>query len=59
MMGMGVVARNNKGEVLAMLCATKKCALEPLAVDALAAWQAAQLGLRMQWRKIILEGDAL
>ena len=58
LMRMGVVARNNRGEVLAMFCATKRCALEPSAAEALAAWQAAQLGLRMQWRKIILEGDA-
>ena len=43
MMGMGVVARNSKGEVMAMLCATKKCIPEPTAAEALAAWQAVQL----------------
>ncbi|XP_059449513.1 uncharacterized protein LOC132180640 [Corylus avellana] len=58
-MGMGMVARNNRGEVAAMYCSTKPFVNDPSAAEALAAAQAVHLGRRMAWENIILEGDAL
>lgn len=58
-MRMGMVARNNRGEAVAMCCATKPFVNDPSAVEAMAVAQAVQLGRRMAWEKIIPEGDAL
>ncbi|XP_059455141.1 uncharacterized protein LOC132185379 [Corylus avellana] len=53
--GLGVVARNHRGEVLAMYCDTKASTT----AEALAASRAVLVAGNLAWNKIILEGDAL
>ena len=58
-MGVGVIARDHKGTVLAMFCATKRYVQDPTMAEAVAAWEAMELAQRLDLRRFILEGDAL
>jgi hypothetical protein len=58
-MGMGIVARNHAGSVLATYCDTRPHIRDPTSVEALAMWQTVEFCVKMGWGKIILEGDAL
>jgi ribonuclease HI len=57
-MGMGVVARDHEGEVVATLCAQIRYITDPTSAEALAAWKGVELINRMEWNRAILEGDA-
>jgi ribonuclease HI len=56
--GVGMVARDHAGHVLAILCDLKVAVTDPKGTEMLAVWQAVELCLQMGWQKIALEGDA-
>ena len=58
-MGMGVLARDREGRVLAMTSSTRNQISHPTTVETLAAWQAVVLGVQMGATYMELEGDAL
>ena len=58
-MGMGIVARNYEGSVIATFHASKPFITDPITGEALAAWNVAELSLSLGLRKIVIEGDVL
>jgi hypothetical protein len=58
-MGAGVVVRDSAGGVLAMYCMTKDSITSPSVAEALGAWAAVELAVRMELRRVVFEGDAL
>jgi hypothetical protein len=59
MMGIGVIARDHEGNVLAMLCTKKEHISDPTMAEAVVAWRAVNLARRLDLQSIMLEGDAL
>jgi hypothetical protein len=57
--GMGVVARDHEGRVIAMTCGPHLHISDPPMAEAMAAREAVQLGRFLGGRRFILEGDAL
>jgi hypothetical protein len=55
-MRIGVVVRNNRGDVLAALAAPVPCVLDPTSAEVLAAWRAVELGRERGNQRLILEG---
>ncbi|MBA0648913.1 hypothetical protein Goklo_016546 [Gossypium klotzschianum] len=55
----GIVARNTKGIVLLSCLEIHKEVASTFAAEALACRKAVQIGIEMQWPKIIIEGDSL
>jgi ribonuclease HI len=58
-MGVGVVARNDEGAVLAGLSAPVPYVVDPTTVEVMAAWRAVKLGIEMGYQQIILERDSM
>jgi ribonuclease HI len=58
-LGIGIIVRNHNGLVIAARSRTKMGCLEPVAVEALAAFQAIEFSIELGLQDIILEGDAL
>jgi hypothetical protein len=58
-MGVGVVAHNDKGAVLAGLFAPVLFVVDPTIAEVMAAWRVVKLGLEMGYQQIILEGDSM
>jgi ribonuclease HI len=56
--GIRVVARNDKGEVVAAMAKGLTFLTDPAMAEALAAWEAIKFCLDRGWKNIILEGDA-
>jgi hypothetical protein len=59
MMGVGVIVRDERGDVLATLCTTIPFVTDPTIAEAIAAWKAVELGCELGFQRVILEGDAL
>ncbi|KAL2933324.1 hypothetical protein RDABS01_016443 [Bienertia sinuspersici] len=57
--GLGVAVRDARGQLLCMAARTVAAAWEPDFAEAAAAWMGVKLAVRMGWRKIWLELDAL
>ncbi|KAA3480980.1 reverse transcriptase [Gossypium australe] len=55
----GIVARDGKGSVLLLYSTIQEKVAYTFAAEAIACSIAVQIGVDMQWRKIIIEGDAL
>ncbi|PPD98816.1 hypothetical protein GOBAR_DD04153 [Gossypium barbadense] len=55
----GIVARDSEGNVLLSFTEVHKQVASAFAAEAIACRSATQIGIDMQWAKIIIEGDAL
>jgi hypothetical protein len=58
-MGIGIIARDHNGSIVAVLEASRKFITDPTTAEALAAWKMAELCVRMQLDNVVLEGDSL
>jgi hypothetical protein len=58
-MGMGILARNHEGRVLAMSSSIQHQISHPTTAETLAAWKAVVLGVQLGATYLELEGDAL
>jgi ribonuclease HI len=58
-MGVGVIARDSTGQVLASMCTTMPFITDPTVAEAVAAWRAVQFCIEHDFQDIFLEGDAL
>ncbi|XP_042942660.1 uncharacterized protein LOC122276827 [Carya illinoinensis] len=58
-MGIGVVMRDEKRDVLVSLCSQKKYVRDPLVVEMQALWRAMKLCAELNMTRVIFEGDAL
>lgn len=58
-MGIGVVARNDRGDVLATLAASVPCVSDPMSTEVLAAWREVQFGKERGYHRLMLESDLL
>jgi ribonuclease HI len=58
-MGIGIVARNSLGEVVASMFAPKSYIVAPDIAEAVAALRAAKFGRELSFTRVVLEGDAL
>ncbi|XP_040990906.1 uncharacterized protein LOC121238127 [Juglans microcarpa x Juglans regia] len=58
-MGIGVVIRDDLGEVLVSLCSSKGRVTNPATVELHALWRALKLCVELNFTKVLLEGDAL
>jgi ribonuclease HI len=58
-MGAGVVVRNEAGEFLAGLAVTIPYVSDPLIAEVMATWCTVELGRKLGFQRIILEGDSL
>jgi ribonuclease HI len=59
MVGLGTVARDYEGRVVAMSSSTRQYIGHPTTAEALAAWQAVVLGVHLGATYLELEGDAM
>jgi hypothetical protein len=59
MIGVGVVARDSAGRVVASMCSTQRYIMDSTIVEAYCARQAVEFGLFLGIQTIFLEGDAL
>ena len=57
-MGLGILARDHEGRVLAMTSSTRNQISHPTTVETLVAWQAVVLGVQLRATCMELEGDA-
>lgn len=57
--GVGVIARDEMGWIVASFCTTVPCFTEPTTAEAIAACKAAQFCREQDFQHIIMEGDAL
>ncbi|KAF5447381.1 hypothetical protein F2P56_032936 [Juglans regia] len=58
-MGIGVVMRDEHGDLLVSLCAQKRIVTSPLVAEFQALWRAMQLCADLNLLKVVFEGDAL
>jgi hypothetical protein len=58
-MGVGVIARDYHGTILAVLVASRLFITDPTTVEALAAWKMAELCVKLGFNDELLEGDSL
>jgi ribonuclease HI len=56
--GMGAIARDQNGNVIAMVCGGRQYVTDPVMAEALALCEAVELSNRVAAQKLILEGDA-
>jgi hypothetical protein len=54
-MGLGIVARDQEGDVVAALCSGRPYVTDP----AMAEWKVAELSCKLGFKQVIVEGDAL
>jgi hypothetical protein len=57
--GMGILARDHDGQVIAAMCSSKPFLLDPVSAEAFAAWRMAGFCGSLGARHIVVEGDAL
>lgn len=57
--GMGIVALDHEGRVVAALCSSKPFHLSPTFVEAFVAWRIAEFCTTLDPGKILMEGDSL
>lgn len=57
-MGIGVVIRDDKGDILACLCSSTFFYSKPIITEFGALWRAMRLGMELGFKAIQLEGDA-
>lgn len=58
-MGVGVLARNAEGVVVASLCTTLPSISDPVVAETMALWRAVSLCRELEFPAIHLEGDSL
>jgi hypothetical protein len=58
-MGMGFLARNSAGHVLASYCATKPYIVDPGIAEAVSAWKMIEVAVSLGFQSVIFEGDSL
>jgi hypothetical protein len=57
-MGVGIIARDHMGNVLASKCSVQQYVSDPTIAEAIGAWQGAKLGRDMGLQSIVLECDS-
>jgi hypothetical protein len=57
--GVGVVARDETGLVVAAMSASRPCITDPATAEAVAAWMMAELCIKLDLRRVIVEGDSV
>ncbi|XP_042939662.1 uncharacterized protein LOC122274720 [Carya illinoinensis] len=57
--GIGVVVRDDKGEVLVALCSSRGVCCSPVVAELHALWRAMKLCAELNFEKVIFEGDSL
>ncbi|KAF5447224.1 hypothetical protein F2P56_032792 [Juglans regia] len=57
-LGMGIVARNHKGELLLSMCVSKEFIGSPELVEASALWRDMELVVELNIKNVLFEGDA-
>jgi hypothetical protein len=58
-MGIGIIARDHTGWVLAAVCASRPHVTEPTTAEAIAVWKLADIYSSLGFAKVVLEGDSL
>ena len=58
-MGMGFLARNSAGQVLASYCATKPYIVDPGIAEAVSAWKMIEVAVSLGFQSVIFEGNSL
>jgi ribonuclease HI len=58
-MGLGIIARDHTGQVLAVLVASRMYITDPTTAEALAAWKMAEVCVTMGFQQVHMEGDSL
>jgi ribonuclease HI len=58
-MGIGIIARDHTGSVLAAVCASRPHVTEPTTAEAIAAWKLADICSSLGFARVVLEGDSL
>lgn len=58
-MGIGIIARDHSGAVLAAVSASRPRVTDPTTAEAIAAWKMAEVCVTLGYSKVILEGDSL
>ena len=58
-MGAGVVARDENGQVVAAMSASRPCILDPATVEAIASWMMAELCCTIGLQRVLVEGDSV
>ncbi|XP_059436112.1 uncharacterized protein LOC132169039 [Corylus avellana] len=58
-MGVGIIARDHAGNVLAVFCASRPLVIDPTVAEDIVAWKATDVCMLMGFSKVILEGDSI
>lgn len=58
-MGVGIVARDHDGQVVAALSTPRCFITDPTTAEAMGVWKVAEFCINMELEQVILEGDAL
>jgi hypothetical protein len=58
-MGIGIIARDHTGSVLAAVCASRPHVTEPTTAEAITVWKLADVCSSLGFTKVVLEGDSL
>jgi hypothetical protein len=58
-MGMGIMARDFEGKIIAAFCASKQFIVDPITAKALAAWKMVEFCINMEFGNVCMEGDCL
>jgi ribonuclease HI len=58
-MGIGIIARDHTGSVLASACSSRPHITNPTVAEAIAAWKLAEVCSSLGFSKVVLEGDSL
>jgi hypothetical protein len=58
-MGMGFLAQNSIGHVLASYCATKPYIVDPGIAEAISTWKMIEVVVSFGFQNVIFEGDSL
>jgi hypothetical protein len=58
-MGIGIIAQDHTGLVLAAVCASRPYVTEPTTAEVVAAWKLADVCSSLGLTKVVLEGDFL
>jgi hypothetical protein len=58
-MGAGVVARDEMGQVVAAMSASRPCLPDPATAEAIASWMLAGFCCKVGFRRVLVEGDSV
>lgn len=58
-MGVGIIARDQNGDVVGAMCLTKPFLTDPATAEAVRVWQSVEFSRQMRLANIVFEGDSL